>query len=131
MYPSIFPIVNASSSVRALLSSPSTGLRFWQFGMNKDQPVVYPYAVWRRVFGQPLNYINEVPDTDSLSLQVDVYESPTNKNGGDKVRQIIVALRDAIEQPQVANITNWLPEDIDPDTKAFHMGFTVDWFVAR
>jgi hypothetical protein len=125
----IFPLVNASSSVKALIGG--NPVRFYQFGQNDKQPVVYPYAVWQRIYGVPLNYMGQVPDTDDMTIQIDCYESSSNVNGADKVRQIAAAIRDAIEQPQAAYITSWLGESRDPDTNSYRFGFQVEFFVAR
>lgn len=129
MYPPIFPLVAASTSAKALIGA--NPVRFWQFGQNKDQPPVYPYAVWQRVYGSPYNYLGTVPDTDAFTIQIDCYEKSTVVNGADKVRQIAAAIRDAIEQPQAAYVTNWLGESIDPDTQAWRFTFQVDFIVPR
>lgn len=127
MYPPIFPVVAASSAVKALIGN--NPVRFYQFGMNDTQPAVYPYAVWQRVGGSPENYVDQIPDIDSFNVQVDVYVSPSEIKGGEKCRQIAAALRDAIEP--AAHITAWLGESRDPDTKAFRFTFLTDWWTNR
>jgi hypothetical protein len=103
-----------------------TPIRFYQFGQNKDQPQTKPYVVWQRVFGQPLNYLGSVPDSDDYTIQIDVYGS-----SADQVRSVALALRDAIEQPMTSYITNWLGESIDPDTKNYRFTFQNEWITAR
>jgi hypothetical protein len=124
MYPPIFPTIAASSAVKALIGS--SPVRFYQFGLNTTQPQTLPYVVWQRVFGQPLNYLGDVPDTDDFTIQIDVYGS-----SAEQVRNVAVALRDAIEQPMTSYITNWLGESIDPDTKHYRFTFQNEWLVAR
>lgn len=74
-------------------------VRLYPFGMQDDN-IVYPYAVWQNIGGSPENYLNQRPDADHYSLQVDVY--------GDTDTDVIAvarALRDAIEGK--AYITRW------------------------
>lgn len=123
MFPPIFPVIDASSACRALLGNGGTGTRFFQFGLA-DQNVRKPYAVWQRVFGEPANYMGQVPDMDSFTLQIDVYADSANS-----ARSVALAIRDAIEP--VSYITNWLGESIDPDTKNYRFSFQNDWFVER
>ena len=125
MFPPIFPAVSASTAVKALIGS--NPVRFYQFGMA-PQNVQYPYAVWRRVFGSPENYLGDTPGIDQFSIQVDIYASG-NSAGANQVRNIAAAMRDAIEP--VAYITNWLGESIDPETKSHTFTFQSDWFVNR
>lgn len=124
MYPPIFPAVNASSAVRALLKTGSGPLRFFQFGYNDDQPQTYPYAVWQRVGGAPENYLGDVPEIDNYTIQVDIYGK-----SADSVRQVAAAVRDSIES--VSHITSWLGESRDPDTKNFRFTFVSDWWTPR
>lgn len=124
MFPPIFPTIAASSSVKALIGS--NPVRFYQFGMNTTQPQVYPYAVWQRVFGQPNNFLGDVPDSDNYTVQVDVYAKSANE-----ARNVALALRDALEQPLTSYITNWLGESIDPDIGNYRFTFQNEWIVAR
>lgn len=121
MYPPIFPTVAASTAVKALIGS--NPVRCYQFGLA-PQDVTKPYVVWQRVFGSPENYMNQTPDMDSFTVQMDVYAT-----SGDSARTVAAALRDAIEP--VAHITSWLGESIDPDTKNYRFSFQTDWWVAR
>lgn len=127
MNPPIFAAVNVPA-VQALLKTGSGPLRFYAWGMG-PQPTVYPYAVWRFSVGAPENYLGEVPDIDSMTLQVDVYASATDTQGSAKCRQIAQALRDAIEP--VAHITAWRGESRDPETKSYVYTFDVDFWTDR
>lgn len=123
MFPPIYPIVAASPACVALLKSGNGPIRFYQFG-RAEQNVQRPYAVWQRVFGEPQNYLGDVPDMDSFSIQVDVYGG-----SADSVRTIAVALRDAIEP--IAYITSWLGESVDPQTESNRFSFVTEWLVER
>jgi hypothetical protein len=125
VYPPIFPTVAASAAVKALIGS--NPVRFYQFG-QAPQNVQKPYAVWQRVFGAPENYLSNVPNIDSFTLQIDVYADGT-PTGAQQVRDVAAAIRDAIEP--VCHITSWLGESIDPDTQNHRFSMQLDWWVPR
>lgn len=124
MYPPIYPAVAASPACVALLKSGTGPIRFYQFGINEEQPQTYPYAVWQRVGGVPENYLGQTPDIDTFAVQVDVYAK-----SADQARTVATALRDAIEP--VAHITGWFGESRDPDTKNYRFTFQTDWWTPR
>lgn len=124
MYPPIYPAVAASPACVALLKSGTGPIRFYQFGVNEEQPQTYPYAVWQRVGGLPENYLGQTPDIDTFTVQVDVYAK-----SADQARTVATALRDAIEP--VAHITGWFGESRDPDTKNYRFTFQTDWWTPR
>ena len=108
----IFAVCAASQAVRDLLGS--NPVRLYPFGMQDDN-IVYPYAVWQNIGGSPENFLNQRPDADRYSLQVDVY--------GDTDTDVIAAarvLRDAIEE-----------QSRDPETMRYRYSFDVDWITPR
>ena len=121
MYPPIFETAGASAAVTALIGS--SPVRLWPFAQAPENSVL-PYVVWQTIGGSPENYINNAPDIDQFSLQVDVYGT-----GASSVRAVAVALRDAIQG--VANIVSWRGESIDFETKNYRFTFDVDWLVRR
>lgn len=125
MFAPIFPLINASPAVKAIIGS--NPVRFYQFGMAAEK-VVYPYAVWRRVYGSPENYLGDRPGIDTLTLQIDCYATGSSA-GSNTVRNLAVAIRDAIEGD--CHITNWLGESIDPETKSHTFTFQADFWVPR
>lgn len=121
MIASIFTTCAASQAVKDLLGT--NPVRLYPFGMQDDS-IVYPYAVWQNIGGSPENYLNQRPDADRYSLQVDVY--------GDTDADVIAvarALRDAIETK--AYITRWGDQSRDPETKRYRYSFDVDWITIR
>jgi hypothetical protein len=124
VYPPIYPAVASSPACVALLKSGTGPIRFYQFGINEEQPQTYPYAVWQRVGGLPENYLGQTPDIDSFTVQVDVYAK-----SADQARTVATALRDAIEP--VAHVTGWFGESRDPDTKNYRFTFQTDWWTPR
>lgn len=117
----IFAVCAASQAVKYLLGT--NPVRLYPFGMQDDN-IVYPYAVWQNIDGSPENYLNQRPDADRYSLQVDVY--------GDTDFDVIAvsrALRDAIEGN--AHITRWGEQTRDPETGKYRYSFDIDWIVQR
>lgn len=117
----IFSVCSSSQLVRELLGSEP--VRLYPFGMHDDQ-LVYPYAVWQNVDGEPDNYLKQNPDIDRFSLQVDVY-GETDSDALNAAR----ALRDAIQGK--AYITRWNQQGRDPTTLKYRYSFDVDWLVNR
>lgn len=125
MFPPIFEAANVPT-VQALLKQGAGPLRFYLFGMA-PQGVQYPYAVWRQVGGAPENYLGNLPDVDSFTVQIDVYAS--EQQGAAVCRQVAAALRDAIESH--AHITGWFGDGRDPDTQSYTFTFQADWLTPR
>lgn len=121
MYPPIFSVCAADPAVVALLGPAP--IRLSQFGEAK-QGVAKPYAVWQIISGAPENYLNQRPDMDLFTVQVDVYGQDP-----DSTRDTAAALRYAIEG--VAHVVSYGGEGRDPDTKNYRYSFTVDWWVKR
>ena len=119
--PPIFRALNADAAVRALLGAEP--LRAWAFGLA-PQDVVKPYLVWQRAGGQPENYINQRPDSDSATLQIDVYAET-----GDQAREVAEAARYAIEG--WAHVIADRGESRDPSTMNYRSSFDTDWIVNR
>ncbi|WPC72922.1 DUF3168 domain-containing protein [Vibrio porteresiae] len=117
----IFKVCSQSEDVKAFLGD--SPVRFYLFGFAPQSPT-YPYAVWQVVNGAPENYINETPNIDGYTLQVDVYA----KSASD-ARGVTSALIDAIEPH--AYVTSYRPESRDDNTMNYRNGFDVDWLVNR
>ncbi|TCL06910.1 tail completion protein gp17 [Sodalis ligni] len=117
----IFSICAASADVRSILGE--SPIRLYPFGLQDDN-VVYPYAVWQNIDGEPENYLAQRPDADHFSLQVDCW--------ADSVATAISvarAIRGAIEGK--AYITRWGDQSRDTETKRYRYSFDVDWIVKR
>lgn len=118
----IFPVCSESPEVVSLLGTNPT--RLYPFKLQMDN-IAYPYAVWTNLpGGGPENYLNQRPDADSFSIQVDVYAKTA-----EEVIAVAKALRDAIESH--AYIVRWGEQDRDDETKSYHYSFDVDWIVPR
>lgn len=117
----IFPVCSASPEVNSLIGGES--LRLYPFG-QQDDDVTYPYAVWQNITGEPENYLAQRPDTDTFTLQVDVYADTP-----EEAIAVAAALRDAIEPH--AYITRWGDQTRDNVTRRYRYSFDVDWIVPR
>jgi hypothetical protein len=120
MYPPVFQTCNVAD-VRAVLGT--SPLRIYEFGMA-PQNVTVPNAVWQIVTGYPENYLDCVPDIDSMTVQIDVYAMTSSA-----ARTAAEKLRDAIEPH--AHVVSWRGENRETDTKYFRYSFDVDWWVKR
>lgn len=121
MFPPIFSICAADATVKSLLGVTPT--RLYPFGKAPEN-VTRPYAVWQQITGTPENFIGDVPDIDSYTVQVDVYSLDEAT-----ARQVAQALRNAIEPS--AHIVAWRGESIDPETGDSRISFDVDFWVNR
>lgn len=127
MFPPLFAILNATPAVKAVFGTAP--LRVYPHGEAPAKGAAgyaLPYAVFQTVSGSPENYMNQAPDSDDFGVQVDVYAaSVTAARNGAK------AIRDAIEQPQLAYVVGWNGESKDPDTGNFRYSFDVDFITPR
>lgn len=121
MYPPIYATVKTSLAVQAALGED---VRLFPFG-RVPQGTPAPYGVWQLVpGGSPENYLGNLPDIDSMLVQVDVYATTD-----DDAREAAKALRDAIEPH--AHIVSWRGEDTDTETDLAFVSFDVRWWVPR
>ena len=118
----IFPVCASSPEVNSILGS--NPVRIYPFGIQDDN-VVYRYAVWQNLpGGGPENYLNQRPDADKFSLQIDVYADTA-----DEATLAAQAIIYAIELK--ANIVRYGPQGRDESTLKYRYSFDVDWIVNR
>lgn len=117
----VFAVCSTDPKVKELLGAHP--VRLYPFGML-DDVLVYPYAVWQSVGGEPENYLSQNPDIDRYSIQVDVY-GDTDEDALAVAR----ALRDVIQRK--AYITRWDAQGRDTVTLKYRYSFDVDWLVNR
>ncbi|MCG3743085.1 DUF3168 domain-containing protein [Vibrio cincinnatiensis] len=101
----------------------SSPVRLYMFGLAPQTPVK-PYAVWQVITGQPENYMDDRPDIDDYTLQIDVYGDSVSS-----VREVVGAIRHAIEP--YCMLTSYRGERRDSETMNYRSGFDVDWLVDR
>lgn len=121
MYPPVFATLKNNTAVAALLG----GNPFRVFVPGEaPQSVESAYLVWQVIGGQPENYVGDSPDTDTHTVQMDVYAAQLSD-----ARAVAKAVRDAIEP--VAYVTGWLGESRESDTRLYRVSFQVDWISDR
>jgi hypothetical protein len=118
----LFDICENDSSLVALLSDEEGNLKI--FPDRVPQDTISPYVLYNLISGEPENYLNQRPDIDFRSVQIDVYAKTA-----DLRDEIVEALTYAIEPH--AHITSWDGEGHEDETKNYRCTFTVDWFVTR
>lgn len=120
MFSNLHELVKDAPAVQAALGNP---VRLYRFGQApQDGPK--PYAVQQTIAGTPELYVNQVPDQDSLVVQVDVYAAAMAD-----ARAAVTALVNAIGMQ--AHVTSWNGEFYEPETKLHRISFTVDLKVDR
>lgn len=119
----IYMVAKQSAQVLSLLGGPEPRLYPWGWN-DSGLPVVYPYAVFQVIGGDPENYLSGRPDADTVTLQLDVYAKTASS-----ARMVANALRNAIELD--CYITSWRGEDRDTETRSYRVGFVCDWVVNR
>jgi hypothetical protein len=121
MFPPVFELAVASTAVKTALGE--NPCRLFLFG-EAPQNTTTPYAVWQTIAGTPENYLGNLPDADSYTVQVDVYG-----RSAQQVRDAAKALRDAYEP--VAHIVRWGGESRDERTTHYRYSFDVDFITKR
>lgn len=123
MNPDLFPILNASAEVKALLGSAPLRVYPWY---RAPQNVAKPYAVYGVTVGNPENYLDRAPDMDRKLTQIDIYATT-----GASAEAVFNAIRDAIEQPLHAHMTNFATPSLDSDTDLYTGRLEFDFLDAR
>lgn len=131
MFPPIFSIAAADSSVKAIFGAGVTGdpVRFWAFGDGPRAPDGTPahgnpYATWQIVTGSPENYLDKSPDIDGHGVQIDVYAASISA-----VREGAQALRDCLQEH--GYVTSWNGEIRDFPTGLYRVSFTMGFLTER
>lgn len=126
MYPPVFATLKNDTAVAALLGgNPFRVFVPGEAPQGSSPQTPQPtYLVWQIIGGQPENYVGDVPDTDTHTVQMDVYAAQLSD-----ARAVAKAVRDAIEP--VAYVTGWLGESREVDTRLYRVSFQVDWITNR
>lgn len=121
MYPDFFQLVAAEAAITTIIGL--NPVRCYPAG-RAPQGSDKPYVVWQVITGLPENYLNQTPDIDSLTTQIDVYAETLSQ-----ARLLTSLIRDLVEQH--AHIVAWRGEDTDAETLLWRISFDADWFVNR
>lgn len=117
----LFPILYADDTVKSLLGS--SPLRVFPYG-KAPEGVALPYCVYGVINALPENYMDGVPDIDSMRTQVSIY-SQTDSN----LTACYEAVRDALEPH--AHMVSFATPDIDADTELYSCRMEFDFWDDR
>jgi hypothetical protein len=118
MFPPIFEILTDSGAVTAIV-----GDRI--YGHNEaPQKATRPYVTWFLVSSVPENLLDEPPDIDRCSVQIDCWHQ-----SGSGVRTLAEAVRGAVEQ--VSYVTEILFDQREAETNLFRVALQIDYFHQR
>ncbi|MGH8556452.1 MAG: tail completion protein gp17, partial [Methylococcales bacterium] len=86
--------------------------------------VVAPYLTWSCLAGIPEICLDEPPDIDRMTIQVNCWART-----GEEVRELADAVRDVLEI--VGHVTNIIMDSRDFETKLYWIGIEMDWLYHR
>lgn len=125
MIPPIFPAINASSDVKALIGA--SPVRFWSFDSaprKGEQFYALPYCTWQLVSGLPENNLDSPACMDAATTQIDVWAATIAS-----ARDVANKCRTALES--VAYVTRWGGEEKETETGLYRISFDVEWIIKR
>lgn len=120
MTPPLFELLVADAGITAVFGTLPTRI----YPIEAPGNVSKPYAVFQTIFGSPENNLNERPNIDFWSIQIDVFSDDIGQ-----LRDAAEAMRDALELH--AHITSWDGDSRDFATKLFKYSFTVEFWHNR
>jgi hypothetical protein len=118
MLPPIYQTLKNNSAVFAIV-----GNRIYLHG-EAVQDTAKPYIVWQMIAGVPENTMSELPQIDSMAIQIDCYHQSASG-----ILTLAKAVRDAIEP--YAHITNMPINERDNETKLYRIAIDIDWWYSR
>lgn len=121
MNPDLFPILNASAPVKALLGP--TPLRVFPYGRAPTN-VAKPYAVYAVYNANPENYLGQRPDIDNKGTQIEIFADTYQS-----LESCFLAVRDALEEE--AHMTNYSTPDLDANTNLYGVRMEFDFWDER
>lgn len=125
MLPAVFPLLSASSAVKALVGS--SPVRVYRHG-DAPQDVVAPYITWFVVNGTPENCLSDLPPVDHYDVQIDCWSDNTG-TGSSAVETLAQAVRDAIEPS--CYMTAVIADGKDFETQRYRIGMSFSFFTKR
>lgn len=124
MYPPLFETIKNNAGVKAVLGNSPRVYPHGRSPAPSDPLYALPYAVFQMINGQAENYLNQIPNTDDYTVQVDCYGATV-----DSATNAARAIRDAIEP--VAYVARYGGQFKDPDTNLFRYSMDLDWITYR
>lgn len=99
--------------------------RVYPFG-EAPQGVELPYAVWTFVSGSPYNFLESAPDSESRTVQFDVYSDTQSQanEAGTRLQRFFESNEGRAEGLKTS-VNSFRPSERDADTKRFRYSFDV------
>jgi len=119
--PSLFEILNANATVKALMGSAPLRIYPWD---RAPENAKVPYAVYAVYNGNPENYLGQVPDIDNAGTQVEIYAG-----NGASCQACYIAIRNAVEP--FAHMTSFSTPALDVDTDYYSARLEFDFWEPR
>ena len=123
MLPNLFPLLNASAAVTAIIGS--TPMRFYRHG-SAPQDVIAPYVTHWTVSMQPQNNLSNAPYADDSRVQISCWSNNTG-TGSLGVETLAAAVRAAIEPTW--HILSIRDVGRDPETQRYRIDLDVQVWV--
>ena len=117
----IFQLLSANAALTAKIGAAP--VRAFPQG-TAPESVAKPYIVFQQITGSPENYLNQNPDADDSTTQVDVYAETVTE-----ARAVAILARNAMQS--ASYITGIRELGKDPDTNLFRVSIDVDWITHR
>ncbi len=118
MLPPVYATLTGDSTVAGIVDT-----RVYRHG-DAPQNTAQPYITWQLIAGTPELSIDDAPDIDRCTLQVDCW-SP--KDG--EVVDLAQAARAVLEQH--GHVTGVPLDTRDPETRLYRITLEMDWLLPR
>lgn len=123
MFPDVFPTLN-TARIRAILG---TVPRIYDF-QRAPQNVVAPYVSWFTVAGQPYDNVSQRPDSDKVTVQIDMYVEQASE-GRKTIRALALAVRDALDDARIVN--RMVIDGVETETEFLRVSIEADFITNR
>jgi hypothetical protein len=120
MLPPVAARLRTFTSVTTIIGNPP---RIYRQG-RAPQGVNRPYVTWHLVAGTPENVLDQVPDMDRQTIQVDCWH-PDDRGA----QTLATAVRDAIEP--IAHLVSMPVNEREVETDLYRIALQFDWFLLR
>ncbi len=121
MFPGVFQQLKSSQAVKDIVGVNPP--RIYRHG-SAPQDTSRPYITWEVISGVPDNNLSDLPPSDRITVQVDVWHQTDSG-----VEALAIAARDAIEP--IAHMTG-IPINLrEPETRLYRIGLQFDWILSR
>lgn len=118
MFPPVYEVLTGAAPVAAIIGTKVGGHG------QIEQTIEPPYATWQIIVGAPDNTLGDLPDIDSVQVQVNCIH--TTEAG---IRALARAVLAAIEPH--AHVTGIPVDQRDPETRRYWVAIQADWWLPR